>query len=141
MVKAEIVKVELKKVNGEETPARPVLNGVRYSVRQLWLAGIGVYASLGRQGLEYFRELVRHGEEAETQGKQLVSEKLEQANDRLKVVRERVDSRLEKVEERVGVRVGNVLKRAGVPSRAEIQALSTKLDGLNDMLVRAAKPQ
>lgn len=134
-----MVKAELKKVNEETT--RPLLNGVRYSARQLWLAGIGVYASLGRQGLSYFRELVRHGEQAESQGKQLVNETLEQANDRLKGVRNRVDSRLEKVEARVGARVGNVLKRAGVPSRAEIQALSQKLDGLNDMLVRAAKPQ
>jgi poly(hydroxyalkanoate) granule-associated protein len=133
-----MVKAALKKVNEEGT--RPVFEGVRYSARQLWLAGIGVYASLGRQSLDYFRELVRNGEEAETQGKQLVSEKLEQANDRFKSVRRRVDSRLEKVEDRVGVRVGRVLKRAGVPSRAEIEALSDKLDGLNEMLVRTAKP-
>ncbi|KHO64656.1 MULTISPECIES: phasin family protein [Pseudomonas] len=133
-----MVKTALKKVN--EEAARPVLEGVRYSARQLWLAGIGVYASLGRQGLSYFRELVRSGEEAETQGKQLVSEKLEQATDRFKSVRRRVDSRLEKVEERVGARVGRVLKRAGVPSRADIEALSDKLDGLNEMLVRTAKP-
>lgn len=133
-----MVKTALKKVN--EEAARPVLEGVRYSARQLWLAGIGVYASLGRQGLSYFRELVRHGEEAETQGKQLVSEKLEQANDKIKSVRNQVDSRLEKVEERVGVRVARVLKRAGVPTRADIEALSHKLDGLNDALVRTAKP-
>lgn len=133
-----MVKAALKKVNEEAT--RPVIDGVRYSARQLWLAGIGVYASLGRQGLSYFRELVRHGEEAETQGKQLVSEKLEQANDKFKSVRSQVDSRLEKVEARVGVRVGRVLKRAGVPSRADIETLSHKLDGLNEMLVRTAKP-
>ena len=133
-----MVKAALKKVNEEAT--RPVFEGVRYSARQLWLAGIGVYASLGRQGLSYFRELVRHGEEAETQGKQLVSEKLEQANDKFKSVRNQVDSRLEKVEERVGVRVARVLKRAGVPTRADIEVLSHKLDGLNEALVRTAKP-
>lgn len=133
-----MVKAALKKVNEETT--RPVLEGVRYSARQLWLAGIGIYAALGRQGLNYFRELVRHGEEAETQGKQLVSEKLEQASEKIRAVRGRVDSRLEKVEERVGGRVVSVLKRAGIPSRTDIEELSSKLDGLNDALVRTAKP-
>ncbi len=126
-------KATLKKI---DTRPSPVTNVVVRSARQLWLAYLGAYARLGRGGLAYFQDLVEHGEEAENKGKQL----LDDANGQLKTVKSKVGARLEKVEQRVGTGVGRVLKRAGVPSRDDVEELSSKLDGLSELLVRTAKP-
>lgn len=130
-------KAALKKI---DTRPSPVATVITRSARQLWLAYVGAYARLGRGGLAYFKELVEHGEKAENTGKQLLDEQLDAANDQLKTVKSKVGARLEKVEQRVGVQVGRVLKRAGVPSREEVEELSSKLDGLSELLIRTAKP-
>lgn len=133
-----MAKAALKKT---ATRSLPLVGGVKHSARQIWLAYLGAYARLGRLGLDYFKELVEHGEQAQNQGKQLLDEQLDAANERLNTVKGKLDARLEKVEQRVGKRLGRVLTRAGVPSRADVEELSGKLDGLSELLVRSAKPQ
>ncbi|MGP3789059.1 phasin family protein [Pseudomonas sp. B392_1p] len=130
-------KAALKKT---DTSPSPVATVVKRSARQLWLAYLGAYARLGRSGLAYFKDLVEHGEEAENKGKRLLDEQLDAASGQLKTVKNKVGARLEKVEQRVGTRVGRVLKRAGVPTRGEVEDLSSKLDGLSELLIRTAKP-
>ena len=109
--------------------------------RRVWLAGLGAYARVGQEGLDYFRELVRVGEGVERQGKAQVNEKVEAVSDEvdkagkgLSAVKNRVGLQVEKIEQAFDARVAGALNRLGIPSRQDVQELSAKLDVLSALL-------
>ncbi|TBU76877.1 poly(3-hydroxyalkanoate) granule-associated protein PhaI [Pseudomonas daroniae] len=114
--------------------------------RKVWLAGLGVYAKAGQEGLDYLRELIRLGAEAEQRGKKQVNEQVEAANgqidgvkSRVSVVKNKVAARIEKIEQAFDSRVAGALNRLGVPARQDIEALSAKLDELSALLEHVAR--
>ncbi|WP_027896670.1 phasin family protein [Zestomonas thermotolerans] len=137
--------VARKKVEEVAEPAAGVLTEIRRYGRQIWLAGLGAYAKAGEEGLNYFKELIRAGEEAEQQGKKLVSEQVEAANSQIDSmksgVKTGIETRFERLEKAFDDRIAAALNRLGIPSRQDIDGLSAKLDVLNDMLTRVAKTQ
>lgn len=140
------VKKPVSKVASETT----VLADVKGYARKIYLAGLGAYAKVGKEGAGYLQDLVKAGEGVEKQGKQLVSQQVEAANgqidsvkvsvkDRVDGVKGKVEVQFEKVEQAFDRRVASGLNRLGIPSRQDVDALSAKLDVLNAMLERAAK--
>lgn len=122
------------------------LNDTPSYARKVWLAGLGVYAKAGKEGLDYLRELVRIGEEAEQRGKKQVNEQVEVANgqidearSRVSVVKNKVAARIEKIEQAFDSRVAGALNRLGIPARQDIEALSAKLDELSALLEHVAR--
>lgn len=116
--------------------------------RTLWLAGLGAYAKVGQESLDYFQTLVRLGEQAEQRGRKQVNEQVETANGQLDegrsrvfVVKSQVTARIEKIEQAFDSRVAGALNRLGIPARQDIQALSAKLDELSALLERVARTQ
>lgn len=117
-------------------------------IRKLWLAGLGAYAKVGQEGLEYFQTLVHLGEQAEQRGRKQVNEQVEAANgqidearSRVSVVKNQVAARIEKIEQAFDLRVAGALNRLGIPARQDIEALSAKLDELSALLERVARTQ
>lgn len=134
-----MAKVAAKKVEEKAT----LLTDVKHAARQIWLAGLGAYSKAGQEGADYLKDLIKSGESVEKQGKKLVTEQVEAANDTVKTsvssVKEKVEVQLDKVEKAFDARVASALNRLGIPSKKDVAALSTKLDELSAVLEHASR--
>ncbi len=134
-----MAKVAAKKVEEKAT----LLTDVKHAARQIWLAGLGAYSKAGQEGADYLKDLIKSGESVEKQGKKLVTEQVEAANDTVKTsvssVKEKVDVQLDKVEKAFDARVASALNRLGIPSKKDVAALSAKLDELSALLEHASR--
>jgi poly(hydroxyalkanoate) granule-associated protein len=141
-----MAKVTLKKkVKDEEEKS---FSDVRLYARKVWLAGLGAYSWAGQEGAEYFKELVKVGEQTEKKAKQAIDEKVEAANSEidsakseLTSVKGRVEVQLDKIESAFDRRVASALNRIGIPSKHDVDTLSAKLDELTALLERVARKQ
>ncbi|WP_273822602.1 phasin family protein [Pseudomonas asplenii] len=138
-----MAKVSLKKKSDVQPTA---LAEVKLYARRIWLAGLGAYAKVGKEGSEYFQELVKAGQTVEKEGKKAVDAKLEAANSQIDSVKSdvsglkgRVEVQLDKVEKAFDSRVASALNRIGIPSKHDVEALSAKLDELTALLERVAR--
>ena len=120
-----------------------LLTDVKHAARQIWLAGLGAYSKAGQEGADYLKDLIKSGESVEKQGKKLVTEQVEAANDTVKTsvssVKEKVEVQLDKVEKAFDARVASALNRLGIPSKKDVAALSAKLDELSAVLEHASR--
>ncbi|WP_296248772.1 phasin family protein [Pseudomonas sp. UBA4194] len=121
---------------------------VRSYARKIWLAGLGAYAKVGKEGVSYIQELIKTGEQTERQGKQLTDKEVVAANAQidsakteLTVVKGKVETQLDKIETAFDGRVASALNRIGIPSRHDLQTLSAKLDQLTALVERVARKQ
>ena len=134
-----MAKVAAKKVEEKAT----LLTDVKHAARQIWLAGLGAYSKAGQEGADYLKDLIKSGESVEKQGKKLVTEQVEAANDTVKTsvssVKGRVEVQLDKVEKAFDARVASALNRLGIPSKKDVAALSAKLDELSALLEHASR--
>jgi len=134
-----MAKVAAKKVEEKAT----LLTDVKHAARQIWLAGLGAYSKAGQEGADYLKDLIKSGESVEKQGKKLVTEQVEAANDTVKTgvssVKEKVEVQLDKVEKAFDARVASALNRLGIPSKKDVAALSAKLDELSAVLEHASR--
>ena len=134
-----MAKVAAKKVEEKAT----LLTDVKHAARQIWLAGLGAYSKAGQEGAGYLKDLIKSGESVEKQGKKLVTEQVEAANDTVKTsvssVKEKVEVQLDKVEKAFDTHVTSALNRLGIPSKKDVAALSAKLDELSAVLEHASR--
>ena len=134
-----MAKVAAKKVEEKAT----LLTDVKHAARQIWLAGLGAYSKAGQEGADYLKDLIKSGESVEKQGKKLVTEQVEAANDTVKTsvssVKDKVEVQLDKVEKAFDARVASALNRLGIPSKKDVAALSAKLDELSALLEHASR--
>ena len=121
---------------------------VRSYARKIWLAGLGAYAKVGKEGVSYIQELIKTGEQTEQQGKQLIDKEVAAANSQidsakteLTVVKGKVETQLDKIEAAFDSRVASALNRVGIPSRHDLQTLSAKLDQLTALVESVARKQ
>ncbi|WP_022963652.1 phasin family protein [Halopseudomonas pelagia] len=122
--------------------ATEVTDSLRTQARQVWLATLGAYAKVGKEGAAYFKELVGEGQALENQGKELISEQVDSATSKVEQftaeLKSRVDSatggRMQKVVGSLEKGRAELLGRVGIPSRSELQKLSAKLDELSASL-------
>ncbi len=138
-----MAKVLLKKKTDVPSHA---LSDVKTYARKIWLAGLGAYAKVGSEGGEYFKELVKAGQQIENKGKKVAVEQLDVANSQmdqvksnLSSVKGRVEVQLDKVEKAFDTRVASALNRIGIASKHDVETLSAKLEGLTALLERVAR--
>lgn len=114
----------------------------KYS-RQIWLAGLGAYSKVSKDGTKLFDTLVKDGEKAEKAAKSAASSQADEAASSAKPggTRSRVDEVKEKaigkwgvIEEAFDKRLNSAILRLGVPSRSEVKALNDKVDVLTTQL-------
>jgi len=135
-----MAKVALKKASARDAEE------VRSYARKIWLAGLGAYAKVGKEGIGYFKALIKAGEGVQKQGKKLIDREvaaanteLDEATTELSLVKSKVGAQFEKIESAFDARVASGLNRMGIPSRHDVETLSAKLDNLTALLDRAAR--
>lgn len=110
--------------------------------RNCWLAGLGAFSIVQKQGSVLFNGLVNEGRSFQTRGEKLASQVSKDVRfvvrSRLKPVQQKLDSARSHASARVERGLGRVLSYAGVPSKADVDGLITRIDTLSKQL-RAKK--
>lgn len=117
--------------------------------RQIWLAGLGAYAKMGKEGAKLFETLVQDGEQAEKAARAEIDKQVDVLKERVgktsKAAKDPVDTARTKVEKSRGKllerwgelesvfdkRLNSAVSRLGVPTRAEVKTLEDKVDELS----------
>ena len=105
--------------------------------RQIWLAGLGAYTRLGKEGGKLFEALIREGEEAEKLASKV---SLDGARAKVEKARRKLADKFGDWEERVDKRLQETAERMGLASQADLEALGTRVDELARMVEKLATP-
>ncbi|RFQ24222.1 poly(3-hydroxyalkanoate) granule-associated protein PhaF, partial [Pseudomonas sp. ATCC 13867] len=126
----------------------------KYS-RQIWLAGLGAYSKVSKDGSKLFETLVKDGEKAEKQAKTEVDKSVgavkssaRSAKSKVEAVKGKAIGAWGELEEAFDKRLNSAISRLGVPSRNEVKDLHSKVDSLTKQIEKltgvsvkaAAKP-
>lgn len=125
----------------------------KYS-RQIWLAGLGAYSKVSKDGSKLFDSLVKDGEKVQKVAKtevdkqvEAVKESVESAKTRVSGVKGKALGKWNELEEAFDKRLNSAISRLGVPSRNEVKALQDQVETLTAQIekltgttVAAAKP-
>lgn len=112
----------------------------KYS-RQIWLAGLGAYSKVSKDGNKLFDNLVQDGEKAEKKVKGGVDKQFDGVRSSAKSAKSRVDEvrglalgKWGELEEAFDKRLNSAISRLGVPSRLEVKQLNAKVEQLTAQL-------
>ncbi|WP_304640119.1 phasin family protein [Pseudomonas sp.] len=117
--------------------------------RQIWLAGLGAYAKVGKEGVKLFESLIKDGEAAEKTARETIDsqveaikaktskgrkDSVEAAQAKVEKSKDKLAGRWNGLEEAFEKRLNNAVSRLGVPSRDEVRALDAKVDELTKLV-------
>jgi poly(hydroxyalkanoate) granule-associated protein len=118
--------------------ARPAAKVNVDKARKVWLAGLGAFSIVQKQGAEVFENMVSEGKSFQTRSEKLarkVSGEIRTVvGKRMKPVKARLQTVRREAEARVEQGVGRVLSYAGIPSKADVDALISRVDALSRQL-------
>lgn len=103
--------------------------------RQIWLAGLGAYTRLGKEGGKLFEALIREGEEAEKLASKV---SLDGAKAKVRKARKKLADKLDGLEERFDKRLQDAAERMRLASQADLEALARRVDELGSMVEKLA---
>lgn len=101
--------------------------------RQIWLAGLGAYAKVGKEGVKLFENLIKDGEAAEKKAKAEIDKQvdtlkgkakssknpLEKAKTGADKAKGKLTGKWNELEDAFDKRLNSAVSRLGVPSQAE----------------------
>jgi poly(hydroxyalkanoate) granule-associated protein len=122
---------------GSTTSAAPpdFSSTVKESAQQIWLAGLGAFAKAQEEGTKVFDTLVKEGVTMQRKTQAAAGEKISEATSKMTSMASEISSKAsggwDKLETIFEDRVAKALKNLGVPSAADIEALSARIDELN----------
>jgi poly(hydroxyalkanoate) granule-associated protein len=127
-----------------DNPAVDAAEKVRESAQQIWLAGLGAFAKAQQEGSKVFEALVQDGVSLQRKTQAAAQERMAEATDRITEMADGLSSkagqqwgRLEGIFEE---RVARALSGLGVPSASELQALSERVQTLEQQVRALSKP-
>jgi poly(hydroxyalkanoate) granule-associated protein len=127
-----------KKVEKENTTW---VNEVEKYSRQIWLAGLGAYSKVSKDGEKLFDGLVTDGEKAEKLAKAEVTKQVGavktsvgSAKSKVEEVKEKALGKWSELEDAFDKRLNSAISRLGVPSRNEVKALHSKVEVLTKQI-------
>ena len=104
---------------------------------QIWLAGLGAYAKVEKEGSKWFDTLVKDGERLEDKTRDLVDrqwsfyrDKVDDVRGKVEEVRDMATSSIDRIEKAFDERVASALARLNIPSKSDIDQLSRKVQNL-----------
>lgn len=128
------------KKNVDKESSSWVADVEKYS-RQIWLAGLGAYSKVSKDGNKLFDNLVQDGEKAEKKVKGGVDKQFDGVRSSTKSAKSKVDEvrglalgKWSELEEAFDKRLNNAISRLGVPSRLEVKELNAKVEQLTAQL-------
>jgi poly(hydroxyalkanoate) granule-associated protein len=127
-----------KKIEKETTTW---VNEVEKYSRQIWLAGLGAYSKVSKDGEKLFDGLVTDGEKAEKLAKAEVTKQVGvvktsvgSAKSKVEEVKEKALGKWNELEDAFDKRLNSAISRLGVPSRNEVKALHSKVEVLTKQI-------
>ncbi|MDO8697728.1 MAG: poly(3-hydroxyalkanoate) granule-associated protein PhaF [Pseudomonadales bacterium RIFCSPLOWO2_12_59_9] len=127
-----------KKIEKETTTW---VNEVEKYSRQIWLAGLGAYSKVSKDGEKLFDGLVTDGEKAEKLAKAevtkqvgVVKSSVGSAKSKVEEVKEKAWGKWSELEDAFDKRLNNAISRLGVPSRNEVKELHSKVEVLTKQI-------
>ena len=107
---------------------------VKDSAQQIWLAGMGAFAKAQSEGGKVFEALIQEGMSLQRKTQGLAEEKINEVTGRMSSMAGEVTAKAgehwDKLESIFESRTAKALGRLGVPTAADFQALSARLDTL-----------
>jgi len=103
---------------------------------QIWLAGLGAYSRIEREGRDSFDSLVSKGQAYES----LLREHKEKAESRLDALKSRANETWERVERAFDDRLNATLNRLGISSRSDIDHLNEQITRLTALIESLRQP-
>ncbi len=108
------------------------------SAQQIWMAGMGAFNRAQGEGSKLFEALVKEGMNIEQHTRKLAGGKVDAVRDavenRVGVARERATDTWDRLEKVFEERVQRALNRLGVPSSEDLSDLTSRVNGLTDLL-------
>lgn len=104
------------------------------SAGEIWLAGLGAFASAGEEGARFFQGLVEKGREFEVEHE---GGRLARVTERAGELKEDARNVLSRVTTPLEDGVSATLERLGIPSRAEIVKLTQRVEELTRQVAKA----
>lgn len=104
------------------------------SLHQIWLAGLGAFATAEEEGGRLFRSLVKKGRTYEKSVKIPVDKAAETVKGTVQDVRSKAGKTMKRFEAALDDHVDAALTRIGVPTQKEIATLTRKVDRLTKKL-------
>ena len=114
---------------------------VKESAQQIWLAGLGAFAKAQEEGTRVFDTLVKEGVTMQRKTQAAAGEKISEATSKMSSMATNISSKAtgqwDKLETIFEDRVAKALKKLGVPTAADIELLSARIEELNRNLAQA----
>ncbi len=130
-----------KKVEKVEKDSSSWVGEIEKYSRQIWLAGLGAYSKVSKDGSKLFDTLVEDGHKAEKLAKKevekqvgVVKHSVDAAKSKVEEVKDKALGKWSELEEAFDKRLNSAIARLGVPSRNEVKALQNKVDTLTAQL-------
>ncbi len=127
-----------------DNPAVDAAEKVRESAQQIWLAGLGAFAKAQQEGSKVFEALVQDGVNLQRKTQAVAQERMAEATERITEMADGLSNkagqqwgRLEGIFEE---RVARALSGLGVPAASELQALSERVQTLEQQVRALSKP-
>jgi poly(hydroxyalkanoate) granule-associated protein len=111
---------------------KEIVESVSTASREVWLAGLGALATVEEQGTTLYDTLVQQGEKLVERGEGMEKRGRKQLDVLKDEVSERRHAAAEKVETQVYEPMVETLRKLGIPTRAEVQTLSAKVESLTE---------
>ncbi|MFZ4652143.1 MAG: phasin family protein [Rubrivivax sp.] len=113
---------------------------IKDSAQQIWLAGMGAFSKAQAEGGKVFEALIQEGQNLQRKTQGLAEEKISEVTGRMSNMAGEVSSRAgqhwDKLEALFEARTGKALGKLGVPTAADLQALSARVDELAAAVAR-----
>lgn len=121
MAEVEVVVVEVE--DEEDVRAR----SLREMYHKAFLAGVGAMTIAQETASDYICRFIERGERVEQKSRELLRERMEQRKHQVQKVARMTKEKTEVAEDELQAQVGTVLDRMNVPTKNDIDALSSKI--------------
>jgi len=115
------------------TEYKKLQNGIFESTRRLWLAGLGTLSVVEEESTGIFDQLIEKGRLVEQKSRKQVSKSKAEIESGTEELSEELAEKLDR-------QVSGVLQKLGVPSRAQVQDLTQRVEQLSEQVDRLTSP-
>lgn len=119
---------------GEKSDKQEGASGILEPAQEIWLAGVGAFAKAQEEGGKVFQSLVRKGREVVEARRRQGGAAEERPGPGREEVKERSVVGWDRFEQLLEGRLSEALDRLGVPRRSDLEALSRRVDELEETL-------
>lgn len=115
---------------------KKVQDDLATSTRKVWLAGLGVLATVEEEGQNLFGELVEKGKKVEASSKKAWSKTRKDLEATGEGITDEISGKVNQITGRLDNSVSEVLQRLGVPSSNQVEELTKRVEQLSSQVDR-----